>query len=460
MENLINNQISELDSYISTKMKTSKIPGLSIIIVNKKESYIKSYGYCSNTTTPVTPSTYFELGSLTKAFTALAIILLKQDKKLSLDTPITKFIPWLKIYAPDKTTCITDNILIKHLLYQTSGLPFSTLKSIYPGTDTDALKNTVHKLNGTICDFEPGSKFQYATINYDILGYIIELVTGKSYEAFVKEKILSPLDLSSTYLSRTDAKSSGILSNGFKLAFGKPIYYNAPEYRGNLPAGYILSNAIDMDKWMSIQLDKSTIPDELKEAITFSHQFDDSVEMNGRFYYGGGWSVHMHGDILKHGGKNPNYSSMIILDKKNTLGICVLTNINSSATQSIAENALRILKGKKVKSYTKDTNYSIDRIFSYVSISLFICNILLLCTLITSFFTQTCYKTLSFFLIPIFIILLLSVTLVHLKIRNKYYHKMPFRIVSVWAPHTVKLSYYLMSFFFIQSILFIIRTLL
>ena len=203
MKKITDNTKEEINELVINTMKETKVPGLSLVIVIQDEVYYISHGYRNDKKESVTPTTCFELGSLSKAYTGLAISLLEQRKIISLDDPICKYIPWLRIY--NKNSNISNQIKIRHLLYHTSGIPSISIKLIPSGSGNDMLKKTVSKLDGIICNSNPGEKFEYSTINYDVLGHIIEIVTGDSYENFIKHNILDCLKLKSTFLSRKDA---------------------------------------------------------------------------------------------------------------------------------------------------------------------------------------------------------------------------------------------------------------
>ena len=123
---------------------------------------------------PVTPSTAFDIGSMSKAFTALGILYLEQEGKLSLTDDLRQYIPWLSLrYEGQYKGRVIEGdvpVTIANALYQTTGIPFESIGELPEGTSDHALEDTVRTLIGTELDFYPGTRYSYATINYDILG--------------------------------------------------------------------------------------------------------------------------------------------------------------------------------------------------------------------------------------------------------------------------------------------------
>ena len=364
---------NRIDTLVNDTIKKSKTPGVSIVLVNGDKTKYLSYGYANKEQDISTNSdTLFEIGSMSKAFTGLGILLLEDEGIISLDDPITKYIPWLRLYYKGehngKSVDGEVELTIGNFLCQTSGIPFKTIGNIPQGISNISSEETVKSLIGTKLDFYPGEKYQYATINYDVLGYVIQLVSGQTYEDFMKNRIIEPLGLNNTYLFQSEAQATGALAQGYKMNFFQSKPYNAPRYRGNTPAGYIISNVEDMERWIRIQIGLIEIPEQYKRIIEKSHLGDTTVASQANHYYAAGWSVNIKGEDIQHGGSNPNYSSMLIMYPEDKLGICVLTNINSSAASYIAENILNIIHDRGITKYTDDTYKTMDTTFSLVFI--------------------------------------------------------------------------------------------
>ncbi len=175
---------------------------------------------------------------------------------------------------------------------------------------------------------QPGTEYKYATINYDILGLIIEKVSGYTFEEYLQKNIFKPLSLNNTSVG---IPNNNNFAKGYKTSFFNAREYEAPRYRGNNPAAYVISNAEDMAKWLKYQLSIDQNP--LEGIIRKSHVPDLTVSPYGLSSYASGWYVVPYGESkIYHGGLNPNFSSFVGFIPSKKIGISILSNSNSSYT--------------------------------------------------------------------------------------------------------------------------------
>src|SRR5262245_58502828 len=205
-------------SYVSNKQF------MGSVLVARGNQVLLSKGYGSANLEweiPNTPSTKFRLGSVTKQFTAASILLLEERGKLKVDDPVKK-------YMPDAPAA-WDKMTIFHVLTHTAGIPNFTSFPDYQSTE--ALATTPEKLvarfRDKLLEFEPGEKWNYSNSGYVLLGYLIERVSGESYETFVQKNIFTPLGM----------KDSGYDSNSAIIARRATGY--APGPNGPVNAGFI-----------------------------------------------------------------------------------------------------------------------------------------------------------------------------------------------------------------------------
>ena len=422
------------------------MPGVSIVIVNRRQTKYLSYGF-SNKEQEIsaTRDTLYELGSMSKAYTALGILLLEQRGQLSLEDPVSKYIPWLRlrfkgVHQGIKINDVLD-LKITDLLYHTSGIPFKTIGNIPAGDTDDMLEKTIQTLKGVELDFYPGSYHQYATINYDILAFIIQNITGQLYEDFMTQNILRPLGLYNTYMYRNQSEVSQQIAQGYKMNFFRAVPYDAPVYRGNTAAGYVISNAKDMRRWMRIQMGLIELSPEYEEIVRKSHE-NSVADESQNIIYGGGWIVNKITGEISHGGSNPTFSSMLMINVNNALGVCVLTNMNSGAAGTIAYDVLNIITEKDTIPYNNDLYKNTDTFFSCVIIISVILSILFFILLINAIIKlirkKRAYKKLGWkkgiigALVVIFAILcLLCYNYPHIAFG------LPWEMAGVWGPFTI-----------------------
>ena len=199
----------------------------------------------------VTPQTPFIIGSVAKSFTALAIMQLVEAKRIDLDAPVQRYLPWFRV-ADERGSA---EITVRHLLNHTSGISTKTGRTYQGDGDTSdtALEQAVRKLKSAELSAPVGSKHQYSTINYSVLGLIVQTVTGQSYESYVQAKILEPLQMRHSFTSETAAQPAG-LASGYNYAFGRPRASHQAYNRGLVPAGYLIASAEDMTHYVVSQL--------------------------------------------------------------------------------------------------------------------------------------------------------------------------------------------------------------
>jgi len=340
--------IDEIKETVQKLMKEGDIPGLSLVILRPDQpDFIEGFGYADlEKKNPVTPDTLFEIGSCSKSFTALAALKLEAEGLLNLDNPVSKYLPWFYVtYEGEKV-----EITVRQVLHHISGIPFNSVERIPMGNEENALEQTVKNIVGIELYAPPGQQYQYATVNYDIVGLIIQEAARISYEEYMEKQIFQPLGLNDTTvgMARVDPEDSEKKSAGYKISFFDPRKYDAPAYRGNSPAGYVVSNARDIARWLKLQLELVESP--LTSLIRKSQQRDELVPPNiGRndiSSYTMGWQVSLAGDgEIQHGGLNPNYTTYMAFRPKGKIGVAVLANSDSGYTAFIGDTVMEMLHG-------------------------------------------------------------------------------------------------------------------
>lgn len=331
----------QMKEYITKLYKVSKAPGISIAVYDTNKEYFINVGYadCKNKKL-VESNTNFELGSTTKAFTGLGIMLLEQDKKINRKDLVTKYLPW---FAPTYKGKKVD-ITIEELLCHTSGIPVWTISKFKEGTVKEqGLKETIQSIAHVKLDYEPGSKHQYATINYDVLALLIEQITGENYETYMKTNVLNPLGMTNSFYRIKDSKDYDY-AKGYRYTLLGVNKYDAPTYYGNIAAGYLVSNSEDLMCWLKAQLGMNNqVNLKLMQAIKDSKDYS----MNEVNHYFAGWNF--HDTYICHSGNNPNFASQVYVNKEKKKAVFALTNVSSSVATKAADGVFRMIQGEKVK---------------------------------------------------------------------------------------------------------------
>ncbi|MFZ1527809.1 MAG: serine hydrolase domain-containing protein [Ferruginibacter sp.] len=277
-----------LDQFLSTKFKPTE-PGCAVLIAKKGTViYKKAFGSASiELNTAVQPNMVFNIGSITKQFTAVAILQLVEQGKLSLQDSLQKYVKTF----PSKGHIITiENLLthtsgIKDYLQIDYGQPFMERWDFSPVAIIDSFKNQP-------LEFEPGTKFQYSNSGYFLLGYIIETITGKTWQEYLKQNIFLPLGLAHTY---TDSPAEIIPRRVYGYMNNTGHFEKADYWSATLPysAGAIISNVEDLYNWhkglyqykilKKETLDKAFTPFKLKNGLSTGYGYGWFVKNSNNF---------------------------------------------------------------------------------------------------------------------------------------------------------------------------------
>lgn len=350
--------VEEIEAEVQRLMQHGDIPGLSLFMIRGDEEFTMSYGWQDvKNEVPITSETLFQIGSCSKAFTALAVTKLLSQNKINKEDNVSSYLPWFKMYFEGKEQKIT----IEQLLHHTSGIPWHTISEIPVSNDPNALEQTVKTLVGIELGELPGMRYEYATINYDVLALVIEVVSGQKFEAYLSSTVLETLNLKHTIIGAL--RDSSNMAKGYKIGFFKPREYVAPVYRGNNAAGYVNSNITDMAKWLKFQMGLSN-SDELYGLAKLTHERDKTVALHGMSSYASGWNVALSGTgLIYHEGLNPNFTAFVAFRPEQKIGLVILANSNSNFTSFIGARVIKLLAGEEVLEEFEpgdrsDTTYS------------------------------------------------------------------------------------------------------
>jgi CubicO group peptidase (beta-lactamase class C family) len=321
--------LQAIDVYLESKLKQYRIPGLAIAIVQgDRIIHSKGFGIADSEQRPVTPQTPFIIGSVSKSFTALAVMQLVEAGKVNLDAAVQQYLPWLSTANRQASGQIT----VRHLLNQVSGIPTrSGRKYIDRDTGEGAIEKFVRNLNTDSLSQPVGKKFQYSNANYIIIGAIVQAVSGMSYERYIQQHIFTPLEMRHSYTSQQQAQqASPALSVGNRFWFGYPVWTEVPYIREYLPSGNLIASVADLGHYLIPYLNDGRYQDiNLVSSASIAQLHQPSAEVADRLSYGMGWFIRSIDNIpiISHGGEAPNYSSNITLIPSKKLGFALLINV-------------------------------------------------------------------------------------------------------------------------------------
>ncbi len=346
VSNSIGHTLTHIDHSITAIHCQLRLPGLAVAIVQDHEIiYQRSFGEAAPSR-PTTPDTPFILGSLSKSFTALAIMQLVEDGKLDLDERVQHYIPWFHLRDVTMSSLIT----VRHLLTHTSGISRFAGRVLLSGHGGKTREQSVRELSTVQLLHPVGSHFAYSNTNYLIAGLLVEIVSDMSYEEYIQEHIFQPLQMTNSFTSEHQARRHR-MAQGHRWWFGRPVPFDAPFLEDALPAAYILSSSQDMARYLVACLDAGVSGGSLLSPQGFAEIFRPQAPVPSKdASYGLGWRIEHVGDelIIRHGGEVSNFRADMVLLPGRKLGVVVLANCNNGmiaqlGLDQIAMNVVRLL---------------------------------------------------------------------------------------------------------------------
>ncbi|NVK53525.1 MAG: serine hydrolase [Flavobacteriaceae bacterium] len=342
---------SKIDKLLTEKFKTNETGVAALVAKNGKVIYRKAFGKANlELDVNMTPENIFEVGSITKQFTAVSILMLLEQGKLKLDDEITKFIPDYPTQG--------KKITVHHLLTHTSGIKSYTSMSSFGSVMTkhESPLKFIDFFKNEPMDFDPGEEYRYNNSGYFILGYIVEKVSGISYPKFIEKNIFKKIAMNSSYYG-SHTKLIKNRAAGYQKRGG--AYSNAQYISLTLPyaAGSIMSNVDDMLKWQKAIRNNTFVKKE-----TIAKAFKNYTLNNGKkINYGYGWSINEIGGVrtIEHGGAIPGYLSMGIYVPSENTYVILFSNCGCNSPTGVATEIAALAIGKSLN--IKDKKVSLTK---------------------------------------------------------------------------------------------------
>lgn len=341
--------LAGFDAYVTKAMHDWKVPGLAIAIV-KDDSliFIKGYGTRTMGThqppQPVDDHTLFAIGSASKAFTATLVAMLVDEGKMRWDAPATEYLPALEMYDP----YVSRELTIRDLLTHRSGLARGDLMWYATDLDRDEILRRVRFLKPT---WSMRARYGYQNIMYLAAGQAVSMVSGKSWDDVVRDRIFTPLGMSETNTSTralASVQNAATPHQDIDDTLRVIPWHNIDNIA---PAGSINSSVSDMAKWVRFQLAQGKVAGKAlvsASALGETHSPQivtplsaDAKQINPHTHlssYGMGWIIQDYRgrELRQHGGNIDGMSALVAFVPEEKLGLVVLTNANGSPMPTIA----------------------------------------------------------------------------------------------------------------------------
>jgi CubicO group peptidase (beta-lactamase class C family) len=322
-----------IDRYLQAEMRRQNIPGVSLAVVrNGKPLYVKSYGVATlELEVPASPQTVYQIGSIGKQFTAVAVMMLANEHKLDLDDPLSKYLP----EVPLSWGRVTLRLMLNHQ----SGIPqFTTrdrqlLDVLHDYTDLELIQLA----SGQPLDFEPGTDVSYSDTGYVLLGFVVNRVAGMFYGDFLRQRVFAPLGMRQTRII-SDKDIVPNRASGYEKAESGALYnqsYVSPALNRTAD-GSLYSTVLDLIKW-----DDALYGDRILPQAQLERMWRVDAHRNGQrplYTFGYGWENSRMRDqrLVEYDGNWQGFQAVMsrYVDKK--LTIILLTNLSLCRTERLS----------------------------------------------------------------------------------------------------------------------------
>ncbi len=332
-----------LDEYVRGEMARWTVPGVAVGILRDGQRELHGYGLASiETEQPVRPDTLFQIGSISKIYTATLMMLLVDEGKVALDEPVITYLPDLKLSDVQARETIT----LRHLLSHTSGLFGDYFDDFGPGDD--ALSRAIATFDTLRQQYAPGEMWTYCNTGFCLAGAIVERVTGQPFETAMRERVFKPLGLErSCYFAREaivyphaighNQLHPGADEHEVARLYPLPRWVNA--------AGGIISNVNDLLTFAEFHLRDGVAKDGTRLLSAESAQAmrqEQTRAANFAEGYGLGWALRTAGGeqyVVEHGGSTNGFQAKLVLVPSRNFAIAILTN---SSRGSVLNEHVRV----------------------------------------------------------------------------------------------------------------------
>ena len=333
-------------AWVERTLREREQPGLSIgIMYDQDLIWARGFGYADVARrVPATPRTAYRIGSISKLFTATAVMQLRDSGRLRLDDPVADHVSW---FRPKNADPESSPITIRQLLTHTSGMPreldivyWTTMKFPAAGELESLVRSSPTVL-------PPGSKYKYSNLAVAIAGHVVSAVSGMPYETYVSDRILKPLGMTSTVVTpRRDMRG---LANGYGVrVLGKPRSLDRfTDMGGMVAAGNLASTVEDLAKFVAFQFRDGPAAgaEVLRASSVREMQLVQWIFPDWKRGQGLGWRLRRvdEGVRLSHNGFVPGHVTSVSAMPDDKIGVIVLTNASDGSPSLYAEQAWAIV---------------------------------------------------------------------------------------------------------------------
>ena len=333
--------LARLEPFVTERLEAEHVTGLSLVIIQEGRTVcLKGYGLANlETNEPMTTKTRMSIGSTTKAMTALALMQQVEAGKVDLEAPVTRYLPWFRT-----ADGLQEQILLKHLLTHSSGLPRSL---VWEGShDEGAIERRVRSLADVKLRFPPGQGYEYSNDGFTVLGLIVQTVAGKPYARYMEDSVFTPLGMTHTLLDPASTQGPD-MAQAYVWTRGQ-LYQRAPPTSGmHSPAGTVTySSAEDVARYLSALLAGG---EGVNGRVLSTQGLERMWQPLVLPHSGMGWELSEASGRrrVSHEGNTATGSSMFLMFPAERTAVAVLDNRNSRISNHVAEGVAALLFGEE-----------------------------------------------------------------------------------------------------------------
>ena len=344
---------ARIDTVATVLFGLGLAPGMAVAVVRDTVPiYMKGFGYADlESKREVTPETVFYIASTTKSFTGLGAAMLEREGKISLDAPLSRYLPGVRLQSP----LDPDSITIRSLLTHTNGIGDGPVAHRLAYTGEYEGNAHLARLLAEHPPLETGRAFSYTNIGYNAATIAIDSAIGESWKDWLNRLLFAPLGMRSTtaYVSRVPKERLAMPYRVEPVGFARLTYGKADANMQS--AGGLVSTAADMARWLEAHIDSGRV-DGVQlipaDVVAEAHRVlatTAGTQQGARLVgYGLGWNVALIGrdTILLHGGGFPGFTTRMSFMPRQRIGVVVMVNDNSPLADMVALDVYRALLGR------------------------------------------------------------------------------------------------------------------
>jgi CubicO group peptidase (beta-lactamase class C family) len=343
--------IALMDVWLDAQRDFMQLPGLSVGVVHDQRLLWSSgYGFADlQRRTPATASTLYSICSISKLFTSIGVMQLRDEGRLRLDDPVGRHLDWFRIARADT---LAPEVTLAGVLTHSAGLPRESAHPYWtgPGFSFPAREEIIERISSQEMLYPAEQYYQYSNLGMTLAGEVIAAISGESYESYIRRRILQPMGLTSTFVDMPAEYRGGRLATGYSTITREgrrdPVGFFAT--RGIAPAAGYASTVEDLARFASWQfrvLHRGGGEDILRRNTLREMQRVHWVDPDFETMRGLGFWVTRKGNraLVGHGGSCPGFRSQLIIEPEERIGTVALVNAQGVNARMLAERMYDII---------------------------------------------------------------------------------------------------------------------